>query len=159
MLTATYFTNLQLIVQKGFPAFKRCLKMHLLYLIASCCGIVPSRSFWMVLEMVRNIPGQLGSETKINGRTAHSDGRAGKFERSNTSYGNVHRQCRECRELDSKSRHQSLSIRKCIFVTSILSLKNSNQQRVSTLATLPQRLCTKIGLIPMSKKAYLICFL
>ena len=47
--------NLPLIVQKGFRASRRCLKGHLLYLIASCCGIVPSRSCWVVLEMVRNI--------------------------------------------------------------------------------------------------------
>ena len=53
MLTATEFTNLPLIVQnKGFRALRHCLKGHLLYLIPSCCGIVPSRNFRMVLEMV-----------------------------------------------------------------------------------------------------------
>jgi len=29
------------------------LEGHLLYLNVSCCGIVRSRSFWMVLEIVR----------------------------------------------------------------------------------------------------------
>jgi hypothetical protein len=39
--------------QKGFQAFRRCLKGLLLYLNVSCCGIVQSRNFWMVLEKVR----------------------------------------------------------------------------------------------------------
>ena len=56
-------TNLPLIVQKGFRAFRRCLKGYL-DLVPSCCGIVLSRIFWMVLEMVRKIPGQLRLETK-----------------------------------------------------------------------------------------------
>src|SRR5258706_10656441 len=91
--------NLPLIVQKGLRAFRRCLKGHLLYLIAGCCGIVPLRSFWMVLEMVRNIPERLRSETKINRRTEHSNRRAGKIERSFASRGNVHCKRRECRDL------------------------------------------------------------
>ena len=40
-------------------------------------------------------PWQLRSETKINGRTAHSNRRAGKVERSYASRGNVDRQRRE----------------------------------------------------------------
>ena len=77
-----------LIVQKGFRAFRRCLKGYL-HLIPSCHGIVLSRSFWVVLEMVRKIPGQLKSETKISGRTARSNRRAGKIERADGSHGNV----------------------------------------------------------------------
>ena len=88
-------TNLPLIVQKGFRAFRHCLKGHLLYLIASCCGIFLSRSFWMVLETVRNMPKRLRSETKLNGRIARSNRRAGRVERSNASRGNIHPQCRE----------------------------------------------------------------
>ena len=65
MLTVTRLTNLPLIVLKGLRAFRRCLKEHPLYLIPSYCGVMPSRSFWMVLEMVRNVPGPLRSETKI----------------------------------------------------------------------------------------------
>ena len=49
--------DLPLIVQKGFQAFRHYLKRHLRYLIPNCCGIVPLRGFWMVLEMVRNILG------------------------------------------------------------------------------------------------------
>src|SRR5258706_15623121 len=91
--------NLPLIVPKGLRAFRRCLKGHLPYPIASCCGIVPSRRFWMVLEMVRKIPERLRSETKINGRTEHSNRRAGKIERSIESRGNVHCKRRACRTL------------------------------------------------------------
>src|SRR5258706_14674358 len=80
---------------KGLLAFRRCLKGHPLYLIASCCGIIPSRSFWMVLEMVRNIPWRLESATKTNGRTEHSNRRAGKTERSIASCGGVHCKRRE----------------------------------------------------------------
>ena len=80
---------------EGFRAFRGCLKMHPLYLIANCCGIVLSRSFWMVLEMVWSIPGRWRSETDTEGRTTHSNGRAGKVERLYTSDGNVHRQRRE----------------------------------------------------------------
>jgi len=53
MLTATEFTNLALIVQKGFQAFRHCLKGHLLYLRVRCCGTARLRSFWMALETVR----------------------------------------------------------------------------------------------------------
>ena len=101
--------NLPLIVQKGLRVFRHCLKGHLLYLIASCCGIVPSGSFWMVLEMVRKIPERLRSETKINRRTEHSNRSAGRTEGSIGSRGNVHCKCREWRDLNSKSRHKSPS--------------------------------------------------
>ena len=87
--------SLPLNVQTGLRAFRHCLKGHLLYLIASCCGIMPSRSFWMVLEMVRNIPWQLKSETEINGRTKYSNRRAGKIEQSVAICGSVHRKRRE----------------------------------------------------------------
>jgi hypothetical protein len=53
MLTATQFTDLPLIVWVVLQALRYCLKKHLLYLNVSCCGIVRSRSFWMVLEKVR----------------------------------------------------------------------------------------------------------
>jgi len=79
----------------GFRAFRRCLKGLLLYLIASCCGIVPSRSFWMVLEMVQNLPERWRSETNINGRTAHSNRRTEKIKGSNASCGNVYHKRRE----------------------------------------------------------------
>jgi len=100
-----------LIVQKGLRVFRRCLKGRLLYLIASSCGIVPSRNFWVVLEMVRNIPERLRSETKINRRTEHSNRRTGKIERSIASRGNVRFKRREWRDLNSMSRNQSLSSR------------------------------------------------
>jgi hypothetical protein len=104
MLTATSFTNLLLIIEKGFRAFRRCLKWHLLHLIPSCCGIVPSRHFWMVLEMVRNIFGRLGSETEINGRTAHANRRDGEVERSIASRGGVHHQRQPCERRDHNSK-------------------------------------------------------
>ena len=51
-----HITNLPLIVENTeFQALRRCLKGHLFFLIPSCCGIVPSRNFWMALEMVWNI--------------------------------------------------------------------------------------------------------
>ena len=117
VLTATQSMNLPLIVQKGLQAFRCCLKEHLLYLIMMfCCGMVPLRSFWMVLKMVRNIPGQLRSETKINGRAEHSNRGAGKIERSIASHGSAHCKCCKWWDLESKS-PQSLSPRKWIFVT------------------------------------------
>jgi len=45
--------NLALIVQKGFQAFRYCLKGHPLYLDVNCCGIERSRGFWMALEKVQ----------------------------------------------------------------------------------------------------------
>ena len=48
--------DLPLITQKGFRAFRRCSKGRLFYMTPSCYGIVPSRSFWVELEMVRDIP-------------------------------------------------------------------------------------------------------
>ena len=44
----------------------------------------------MVLEMVRNIPQLLRSETKIDRRTEHSNRRTGKIESTIASRGNVH---------------------------------------------------------------------
>ena len=49
----------------------------------------------MVLEMVRNFPGRLRLGTKINGRTEHSNRRAGKIERSVAIRGGVYRKRRE----------------------------------------------------------------
>ena len=91
MLKAIQFTNLELIVEKVLQAFRRCSKGYLLYLNASCCGTVRSRSFWMVLERVRVQSWAIGIGTEINGRTARSDRRAGNTKRSNTSCENFHR--------------------------------------------------------------------
>ena len=107
---------------------------------------------------------RLRSETEPNSRNAHSNRRAGKVERPDAHRGNVYHQRREWLDLNSPSRHQSISIRKCIFVTSILSLKNSNQQRVPTLLKPLQPLYAKIGLISnrsksVSKEACPSCFL
>ena len=95
MMTVTWSINLPLIVRKGLRVFRRCLKGHLLYLIARSCGTVPSGSFWMVLEMVGNIPERLRSETKVNRRTEHSNRRDGRIESPIRSRGNVHRKRRE----------------------------------------------------------------
>jgi len=48
-----------LIVQKGFQAFRHCLKGHPLYLNVNSCGILRSRSFWKVLKKVRINGGRL----------------------------------------------------------------------------------------------------
>ena len=50
----------------------------------------------MVLEMVRiqSSPGRLKSGTDNNSRTAYSNGRAGRVERSNAGRGNVN--CQGC---------------------------------------------------------------
>ena len=58
--------------------------------------------------------GSLRSETEINSRAAQSNRRVGKVERSDGSRRNVDR--RECRELNSKSRHRSLSKRKFVLI-------------------------------------------
>jgi len=51
--TVTWFANLGLILQKGFQAFRRCLKVNHPYLSVNGRGILRSRGFWMVLEKVR----------------------------------------------------------------------------------------------------------